>query len=59
MTELGEIELSVPRTRTFSALAVERACARRAAQCGAFKVLVSDASERQPFLGLRSKFQPA
>lgn len=31
MTELGEIELSVPRTRTFSALAVVRAYARRAA----------------------------
>ena len=31
MTELGEIELSVPRTRTFSALSVVRACARRAA----------------------------
>ncbi|MFQ5620198.1 MAG: IS256 family transposase [Rhodospirillales bacterium] len=30
MTELGEIELSVPRTRTFSALAVVRAYARRA-----------------------------
>ena len=31
MTELGEIELSVPRTRRFSALAVVRAYARRAA----------------------------
>ncbi len=31
MTELGEIELSVPRTRTFSALQVVRAYARRAA----------------------------
>lgn len=31
MTELGEIELSVPRTRTYSALAVVRAYARRAA----------------------------
>lgn len=31
MTELGEIELSVPRTRTFSALAVVRAYARRPA----------------------------
>jgi len=31
MTELGEIELSVPRTRSFSALAVVRAYARRAA----------------------------
>ncbi len=31
MTELGEIELSVPRTRTFSALVVVRAYARRAA----------------------------
>jgi len=31
MTELGEIELSVPRTRTFGALAVVRAYARRAA----------------------------
>ena len=30
MTELGEIELSVPRTRTFSALRVVRAYARRA-----------------------------
>ena len=31
MTELGEIELSVPRTRSWSALAVVRAYARRAA----------------------------
>ncbi len=31
MTELGEIELSVPRTRSFSALSVVRAYARRAA----------------------------
>ena len=31
MTELGEIELAVPRTRAFSALAVVRAYARRAA----------------------------
>ncbi len=31
MTELGEIELSVPRTRSFSALTVVRAYARRAA----------------------------
>ncbi len=31
MTELGEIELCVPRTRTFSALSVVRAYARRAA----------------------------
>lgn len=31
MTELGGIELSVPRTRTFSALSVVRAYARRAA----------------------------
>ena len=31
MTELGEIELSVPRTRIFSALSVVRAYARRAA----------------------------
>ncbi len=31
MTELGEIELSVPRTRVFSALTVVRAYARRAA----------------------------
>jgi transposase-like protein len=31
MTELGEIELSVPRTRSFSALEVVRAYARRAA----------------------------
>ena len=31
LTELGEIELAVPRTRTFSALAVVRAYARRAA----------------------------
>ncbi len=31
MTELGEIELSVPRTRTWSALRVVRAYARRAA----------------------------
>ena len=31
MTELGEIELAVPRTRTFSALKVVRAYARRAA----------------------------
>ena len=31
MTELGEIELSVPRTRSWSALAVVRASARRAA----------------------------
>jgi len=31
MTELGEIELAVPRTRTFSALVVVRAYARRAA----------------------------
>jgi transposase-like protein len=31
MTELGEIELSVPRTRTWSALQVVRAYARRAA----------------------------
>lgn len=31
MTELGEIALMVPRTRTFSALAVVRAYARRAA----------------------------
>jgi len=31
MTELGEIELSVPRTRTFSALGVVRGYARRAA----------------------------
>lgn len=31
MTELGEIELSVPRTRSYSALAVVRAYARRAA----------------------------
>jgi transposase-like protein len=31
MTELGEIELSVPRTRTYSAFAVVRAYARRAA----------------------------
>ncbi len=31
MTELGEIELRVPRTRTYSALAVVRAYARRAA----------------------------
>lgn len=31
MTELGEIELSVPRTRTYSALQVVRAYARRAA----------------------------
>ncbi len=31
MTELGEIELSVPRTRRFSALTVVRAYARRAA----------------------------
>ncbi len=31
MTELGEIELSVPRTRTYSALGVVRAYARRAA----------------------------
>jgi transposase-like protein len=31
MTELGEIELAVPRTRSFSALAVVRAYARRAA----------------------------
>ena len=31
MTELGEIELSVPRSRTFSALVVVRANARRAA----------------------------
>jgi transposase-like protein len=31
MCELGEIELSVPRTRTWSALAVVRAYARRAA----------------------------
>jgi putative transposase len=30
MTELGEIELSVPRTRTYSALEVVRAYARRA-----------------------------
>lgn len=30
LTELGEIELAVPRTRTFSALAVVRAYARRA-----------------------------
>ena len=30
MTELGEIELAVPRTRTFSALEVVRAYARRA-----------------------------
>ena len=30
MTELGEIELCVPRTRTYSALAVVRAYARRA-----------------------------
>ncbi len=30
MSELGEIELSVPRTRSFSALAVVRAYARRA-----------------------------
>ncbi len=31
MTELGEIELSVPRTRTYSALEVVRAYARCAA----------------------------
>ena len=31
LTELGEIELAVPRTRTWSALAVVRAYARRAA----------------------------
>jgi hypothetical protein len=31
MTELGEIELCVPRTRTWSALAVVQAYARRAA----------------------------
>jgi putative transposase len=31
LTELGDIELCVPRTRTFSALAVVRAYARRAA----------------------------
>jgi transposase-like protein len=31
LTELGEIELAVPRTRTFSALSVVRAYARRAA----------------------------
>ena len=31
MTELGEIELAVPRTRSFSALTVVRAYARRAA----------------------------
>ena len=31
MTELGEIELSVPRTRVFSALAPARADARRGA----------------------------
>ncbi len=31
LTELGDIELSVPRTRTFSALRVVRAYARRAA----------------------------
>ena len=31
MTELGEIELNVPRTRTYSALEVVRAYARRAA----------------------------
>jgi transposase-like protein len=31
LTELGDIELSVPRTRSFSALAVVRAYARRAA----------------------------
>jgi transposase-like protein len=31
MTELGEIELSVPRTRTYSALSVVRAYARRPA----------------------------
>ena len=30
LTELGEIELAVPRTRSFSALRVVRACARRA-----------------------------
>ena len=35
MTELGEIELSVPRTRSWSALAVVRAYARRAAHIGA------------------------
>ena len=32
MTELGEIELAIPRTRSFSPVAVMRAYARRAAQ---------------------------
>ncbi len=49
MTELGEIELCVPRTRSFSALTVVRAYARRAAPVDRWKpAVISNAWRRRP-----------
>ena len=56
MTELGETELSVPRTRTFSALKAVRAYARRAAHIDRilFAVLTHENSNQ----GVPTPFSP-